>query len=504
MRHMRQRRRLRAPHERVVRQPNRGTDLLTRYALRYPRTTEGISLMFRRIAIGSLSALAALTLVLGAYAQQNNIPPPNTPCSPYGTTAPAGQQSPTTIEPSLPIWCYTQPIAGPSTRVSGVNDWVDDWTNDGPAIQTLNNGQYDYRRFDFNSDNRIQIGQFVNVNHWMPDIADTSPYALSGGSMLSPNRSFHAENGRFVVELDGAAGSDGMGGADAFYEIDFSPSRPTDITVDNLYGYGQFGGQGAFGLRLERQSDGGHVVAAMYDNSTNGADCCPRGRIWETQGAGTALTGANVQGGYPQWPIPGTNLHVSDVWRQCADNELDLHCRDRFRVEVTKTTIDLYVNGYQVFFIHGLTANNPEGRDARIPDAYFSNFYSYATSWINSGQHHATRWHWDGFYVNRHNTDGTTFHAPDAYSSFCLGNTQPHLNTCADPAQPSATQTPVATPQPTTAPTVVPTATLVPATPTPLPTASPTSTATPAADVCVVYGARNGTPTTFPFACPPN
>lgn len=36
-----------------------------------------------------------------------------------------------------------------------------------------------------------------------------------------------------------------------------------------------------------------------------------------------------------------------------------------------------------------------------------------------------------------------------------------------------------------------------------LPTAVPTATATPGvADVCVVYGARNGTPATFPIACP--
>jgi hypothetical protein len=459
--------------------------------------------MFRRFAIGSLSALGALTLVLAAYAQQNNIPPANTPCSPYGTTAPAGQQSPTTIEPSLPIWCYTQPNAGPSTRVSGINDWVDDWTNDGPAIQTLNNGQYDYRRFDYTSENRIRVGQFVNVNHWMPDIADTSPYALSGGSQLSPNRAFHAENGTLIVEVDAAAGSDGMGGADAFYEIDISPSRPTSESVDNLYGYGQFGGQGAVGCRLERHSDGGGIICAMYDNSLHGADCCPRGRIWETQGIGTELTGTSTVGGYSNYQIPGTNLHMSDVWRQCNDNELDLHCRDRFRFEFTRTSIRIYVNGYQVWNLVGLTSNNQEGRDARIPDWLNTQTYVYATSWINSGQHHATRWHWDGFYGNRHNPDGT-FHAPDAYSSFCLGNTQPHLNTCADPVQPSATETPVATPQPTTAPTAIPTATLVPATPTPLPTASPTSTATPAADVCVVYGARNGTPTTFPFACPPN
>jgi hypothetical protein len=90
---------------------------------------------------------------------------------------------------------------------------------------------------------------------------------------------------------------------------------------------------------LERADDGGHVVCAMYDNSTRdasgtdvtgGAAGMP-GRVWEAQGVGTSYTAPVVAGGYPQYPIAGTNLHASDVWRQCASNELDLHCRDRFR-----------------------------------------------------------------------------------------------------------------------------------------------------------------------------
>ena len=85
----------------------------------------------------------------------------------------------------------------------------------------------------------------------MPDIADTSTYSLNGGSMLSPNRQFHFENGTLVVEGDFAAGSDGMGGADAFYEMDVSPAAaPTGVTVDPLYGYGAFGRSRCAGLSL--------------------------------------------------------------------------------------------------------------------------------------------------------------------------------------------------------------------------------------------------------------
>lgn len=452
--------------------------------------------------------VALFSTAIVVMAQQGNIPPANPNCSPYGGVAPAGQQFPTTIEPDQPIWCYTQPQAGAPTRLSGANDWVDDWTNDGPAIQTLRNGEYDYQRFDYTSEGRIVVGQFINVNHWMPDIADASTFNLSGGSQLSPNRAFHAENGKLVLEVDGAAGSDGMGGADAFYELDLAGSRPTGITVDTLYGYGQFGGQGAIGCRLERQADGGHVVCAMYDNSTrdaggtdvNGGPSGVPGRVWEIQGAGTELCGCEVAGGYPQYQIPGTNLHVSDVWRMCGDNELDLHCRDRFRIEFTQTSLDLYVNGYPVYYIHGLTSNNSRGQDARIPAAWLNNSYVYATSWINSGIHHATRWHWDGVMVNRHNPDGS-FHAPDAYSSFCLG--QPN-NTCPDPViggtTPTATPTPdagisKATPTVATTSTPAPTASIIPSvTPSPSPTSTAVPTATPKPGSCRVSVEINGTP----------
>ncbi len=378
--------------------------------------------------------------------------------------------------------------------MSGANDWVDTFDNDGPAIQQLNDRDHGYRRFDVTSDNRIKVGYFINVNHWMPDIADTSSFALQGGSMLSPDQSFHFENGTLVIEADGAAGSDGMGGADAFYEIDISPARaPTGIAVDHAYGYGQFGGVGGMGCRLERAQDGGHIVCAMYDASSRdsggisvvGGPSGLPGRVWETQGVGTAATAASVQGGYPGWPIPGTNLHVSDVWRQCADNELDLHCRDRFRMEITKDSLHIFANGYLIYAIDGLFATNPNsGADNRIPDSWLTGVGVYYTSWITA-MHHPTRWHWDRLAVNPHQANGA-FAAPSSAPSFCFG--MPH-NTCPDPPDPTgagtagaptSTAVPIGTTVSTSTPTRTATATtttVATATATQTVTALPTSTA---------------------------
>ena len=139
----------------------------------------------------------------------------------------------------------------------------------------------------------------------------------------------------------------------------------------------------------------------MYDNS--GRTVGQGGRVWETQGAGTANTAPSVQGGYPQWPIPNTNLRVNNVWRQCTDGQEYEACLDRFRMEITKDTIHILVNGFLVMTIDGLFARNPQdGRDNRIPDSWLGprGVQVYYSSWINGGIHHATRFYWDRVAVN--------------------------------------------------------------------------------------------------------
>jgi len=437
------------------------------------------------VVVGA-SGVVRIEWVENVLAQLNNIPPPNANCSPDGTDHLNGQKYPTTIEPEFSIWCYTQPVPLPATRVSGANDWVDTFDNNGNSITQFNDHDMGYRVFDqfIAPANSFARGYFINVNHWMIDLDDISPYALSGGVLVSPDKQFKFENGTVVIEADAAAGSDGMGGANLFYEIDVSPATaPTGSTVDALYGYGAFGYIGAVGCRLERNDQGGNFVCAMYDNSGRATDgrcvgpypCTSgaggySGRVWETQGVGTARTASSVQGGYPDWPIPGTNLHLRDVWRQCATNELDLHCRDRFRMEITKDSIHLFVNGYQAMLIDGLFAKNPDsGADNRIPDFWFTQgVRPYLTSWQNGGQHYPTRWHWDRIAMNPHDSSGN-FAAPSASPSFCLG--QPN-NTCPDP-----TGTPTAATATPTSPPATATATRTPA-----PTSPPgTATATPPA-----------------------
>jgi hypothetical protein len=366
-------------------------------------------------------------------ATAQSMPVPMANCSPFGGRVPAGQANPSDEpEPMGPVWCFPLGNA-PTTRLSGANDWVDHF-NTNISMTHLNDHEMGYRVIEvFNTTpGFLKSGSFINNNHWMIDLANTTQYRLSGGVMLSPDRSFRAENGKLVVEFDVAASSDAMGGSNQFAEFDLTSAPDiTNATVDTLYGYGAFGGVGAVGCRLE---SGANFVCAMYDSSTRATDGRDvlggpggqSGRVWETQGAGNRRTATSVVGGTPEFVVaPG--LRLRDVWRACKSNQMDMFCRDRFRFEFTKTSIHIFVNGYPAMLIDGLLASNPDGRDSRIPDSFLSDARVYFTSWVNGGRDQPlTRWHWGRIAVNPRNTDGSVM-APSAAPSFCLGQ---HQNTC--------------------------------------------------------------------------
>jgi hypothetical protein len=439
-------------------------------------------------------------------ASAQTIPAPNPNCTPLGpNVVPAGQANPSDEpEPMGPVWCFPL-VSEPTTRTSGANDWVDSFETN-VQMGHLNDGEMGYRVFEaFNGDpGTFKQQTFVNNNHWMVDLAKLSSFNLSGGVMLTPNRSFQAENGRLVIEADVAAGADGLGGADEFVEIDLtSASAPTGTTVDPLYGYGKFGRVGAVGCRLERQLDGAHIVCAMYDDTARdaggtdvtGGPIGRPGRVWETQGAGTANTAASVVGGYPSYQIPGTNLRVSDVWRQCEANQMDMFCRDRFRLEITKTSVAIFVNGYRVYDIQGLFAENPAtGADNRIPDAFLSSGRPYFTSWNNGTHYPVYRFHWGRVAVNPHNIGGAAMPA-SAAPSFCLGAPQ---NTCMGIPGIMPTTMPMPMPGGNT-PTMTPMPDVVPPTATRVPVAGqPTATRTPVAGQPIATAPGTAVPTATP------
>ena len=100
---------------------------------------------------------------------------------------------------------------------------------------------------------------------------------------------------------------------------------------------------------------------------------------------------------------------------------MDMHCRDRWRMEVFKDGLILYVNGVKYFEDSGWPA------DRQLPDSFIDGpIYAYQTDWHNRAEDEVFRFHWDHFLVNPRDADDAPI-PPTAAPSFCLG--EPH-NTC--------------------------------------------------------------------------
>lgn len=380
--------------------------------------------------------------VLGSVLQamtSEPIPPPISGC-PLGTTTPTGQANPSEeAEPMGAIWCF--PLVAPSptfrTRVTGTNDWVDNFQTN-TQMMRFADGDLDYRIFDgVNAGGTNKTQHFINNNHWMDDNSG----GFLGGSMMRPNRSFKFENGMLVVEADVAAGipcyQDGCnefsGGDIAWPEIDVSTAtQPTTNTNDALYGYGHFVGSWAVGCRLHGRGAITCAVQADHNLTSVTGDRPPcfsvdPARVMEISGFQQCGT---IHYSYDD------HADARQYLRHCLDNQMDMFCRDRFRLEITKSSLTLYVNGH----IYLQDANWPSY--AQLPDsAVNGNWYTYMTDWEDSPNQPVYRFHWGRLAINPHNADGTIA-APTAAPSFCLGQPQ---NTC----QTNTTPPPPPPPPPT-------------------------------------------------------
>jgi hypothetical protein len=269
-----------------------------------------------------------------------------------------------------PIFCTPLAEAHP-TFVEGSNSWVDDFQH-GHSFAALGEG---YRVFNSPNGGLNQVAYWRHADHWMVDVNGRdqnggAPWN-NGGTWMRPDRTFRFVNGKLVVEMDVAAGVSQYGG-NAWPELIISTgSEPTNPPVDHLYGYGWFDGHDAVGVRLDRE----YPITAYYPAS-----------------------GPRQYEAPPSMPFGGTvddsqwTPQARAAWRSCVGTDPDTECRDRFRWELTRTTITLFVNGVK---FQGIT-NLPPLSDAMVN----GNVYVYAASWIHRPSADTVRFHWDRFAVN--------------------------------------------------------------------------------------------------------
>jgi hypothetical protein len=185
-----------------------------------------------------------------------------------------------------------------------------------------------------------------------------------------------------VVEADVAAGIDDYGG-EAWPELMVSMAPgPTDRVVDGLYAYGYFGRFYTFGCRLQSSRV---PICALYDDT--GRSVGQGGRVFET--SFFQPIGRITFGGGP------FNPELDAAWRRCAGTDPDENCRDRFRLELTQDSLNLYVNGVLYF------------RQAEIvPDKQFpaemlnGDVYVYFADMIYKPAADTVRFHWQRLAVN--------------------------------------------------------------------------------------------------------
>lgn len=312
-----------------------------------------------------------------------------------GEVVPLGQ-SPLArnFEPLGSIWCFDLMTPPARTAVEGANSWVDDFTVGCPqegggctSMQTLNDRQMGYRVFDRTGESAPDRGQhWINQNHWMTDVKG----GFTGGSSIRPDRSFRFENGKFVVEGDFAAAIPEYG-EDTWGEITItSAPEPTGVIADSLYAYGQFGGHWTVGCRLQGSRVPVCAVEGPSESSPPSAARCSSipGYYRVIEMSFWQNCGSETMGGYPSGA-------AGEAWRECVPGGPDMDCRDRFRLEVTKDSLTLYVNGVKYF------------EDARwpaahqLPDSFINgDVYVYQSNWQVRAADRAYRYHWDHFAVN--------------------------------------------------------------------------------------------------------
>jgi hypothetical protein len=284
------------------------------------------------------------------------------------------------LPPARPAWC--DPLtSGRSTFVEGQNAWLDEW-NHGLMMADLGEG---YREFPFGSVYRTAT--FRHNEHWMQDVAGAAedrtqaPWNVGGVSMR-PDRSFQFVDGKLVIEADVAAGVADYGGS-AWPEITVTTApAPTKDRRDALYHYDRFAGAWTLGCRLPSDRK---PVCAMFDNTDRGPG--DGGRVFEVSNFQDG--GGHVFGGGPFTP------ELDAAWRICQGTDPDTNCRDRFRWEIERTQLTLYVNG--VMYMQHSDLPDKAALPAALTE---SPVYVYLAGVVYKPSGETVRFHWDRLAIN--------------------------------------------------------------------------------------------------------
>jgi hypothetical protein len=333
-----------------------------------------------------LVALATGSIVVGCTSSNNEaseatVTPPAT-AHPAPTTTPPGDCEPASrplgalpTQPP-PIFCS---IAnhGPGTEIVGANSWVDDFDHGLSFADFTGTGYRIFENGGFVGETR----HWRHADHWMVDVAAPPDHPLGwneGMAMMRPDRSFRFEDGMLVVEAVVAAGVEEYGGP-VWPEILVSTGAAPHYEMHGNYGYEKFPEDWTLGCRLQSS---GWPICALKSNDGDTQTNRYSNRVYEiSPGLESGSTSY-----YQPWDAGGApNPH-----RFCAATDPDMHCRDLFRLELSDSSLTLFVNDVKYFEQTGLPPFPVADED----------LYVYFPSVVVGMQAEAARFHWDRVAIN--------------------------------------------------------------------------------------------------------
>jgi hypothetical protein len=295
------------------------------------------------------------------------------------------------LPPAVAAWCDRPGMSADTAQHSG-NSWSDGFA--GGAVHGKMPASY--RVFDsprskaLRSTTVNRTEHFLNNGHWMVDIggggAPSGIYEGSakdfftgpnnGGGLMRPDASFTFEDGHLIVDFEAAAGMTAYGDRVWPEIVVTTAPAPSDRETNGWYAAGLFGGYPAIGCAFpaDRLSE-----CRVYDADKITA--------WlSAQSAGGAKA---VFGGAP------TAEPQRSAWHLCGDADSDSLCRDRFRVDLSRDTVKISVNGVLYMEHRGLPAS------AQLPEAMLTSpVYVYFASWAYLVEPTVARVHWGRIAIN--------------------------------------------------------------------------------------------------------